>query len=67
MPKRKAYQLEIDEGIGEPEVDDEGYDVEDTDDEKIVCLASDEENDMDDEYLIAGYHEAKKQAEKEGD
>lgn len=67
MPKRKAYQLEIDEGIGEPEVDDEGYDVEDTDDEKIVCLASDEENDMDDELLIAGYHEAKKQAEKEGD
>jgi len=67
MPKRKAYQLEIDEGIGESEVDDEGYDVEDSDDEKIVCLASDEENDIDDEALIAGYHEAKKQAENEGD
>ena len=57
MPKRKATKAELEYGIGIEEIDEDGIEPEDDDnDEQIVSLACDEENDIDDEELIAEYH-----------
>lgn len=67
MAKRKATEVELESGIGEKEVEESGIEPEAVDEERFTGFAQDEENEMDDEMLIKEYHEAVKQAEKEGE
>lgn len=68
MPKIKASKAELEYGIGENEIEDAGIEPEfDDDEERITGLACDEENDIDDEALIAEYHRQVKESEEEGD
>lgn len=55
MPKRKATKAELEYGIGEVEIDDEGIEPEEADDTQIIGLEADEENKIDDEKLVEAY------------
>ena len=43
MPKRKATEEELTFGIGEAEVDEEGFEVEEADDEMFTGFAAEDE------------------------
>ncbi|MCD2137159.1 hypothetical protein [Salinicoccus halitifaciens] len=65
MAKRKATKAELEYGIGIPEIEEDGYEVEEADDELFTCFASDEENDIDDDELIAEFEKHLKDLPKE--
>lgn len=54
MAKRKAEEIEKVEGIGEDEVEENGIEVEDSDDDVITALEADEEVEDDTEHIGEG-------------
>ena len=58
MPKRKPTKAELEYGIGENEIEEDGIEPEiDDNDDQVVTIAHDEENQMDDDELIKKFHE----------
>lgn len=64
MTKRKPTKAELEYGIGVEEIEDDGIEPEASDDEEMNGLVADEENQIDDEELIAAY---KKESIKDKD
>jgi len=69
--KRDLKEIEKLEGIGKIDdselIGDEGFEVEEEDEERIVGLAADEENEEDDDALIEAYKKAKEENGIESD